>query len=62
MFEATPRMRNSLTARWARRMAVSRSRPRHVTFASIESKCGLTSVPGLIVPPSRRTPAPPGER
>ena len=39
-----------------------RSRPRQVSLASIESKCAETSAPVYVVPPSRRTPAPPGER
>ncbi len=62
MFVATPRIRNSASARRSRATAAAKSRPRQVSFASIESKCGLMFAPGLIVPPSRRTPAPPGER
>ena len=62
MFVATPRMRNSASARFSRVTAAAKSRPRQVSFASIESKCGLICAPGLIVPPSSRTPAPPGER
>ena len=31
-------------------------------MASIESKCGLICEPAAVVPPSRRMPAPPGER
>jgi hypothetical protein len=62
MFVATPRMRNSATARRARATAAAKSRPRQDSFTSIESKCALISVPGETVPPSRRTPAPPGER
>ncbi|SKU58460.1 Uncharacterised protein [Mycobacteroides abscessus subsp. abscessus] len=58
---ATPRMRNSATARRARATAVWKSRPRHVSFTSIESKCAPTSAP-RVVPPSRRMPAPPGLR
>ena len=59
MFVDTPRMRNSATARRARRTAVGKSRPRHVSLTSIESKCALTSAPRC-VPPSSRMPAPPG--
>ena len=33
-----------------------------VNFDSSESKWGLTSEPGSTVPPSRRSPAPPGVR
>ena len=62
MFVETPRIRNSAIARAARATAASKSRPRHVSLASIESKCGLTVAPVYVVPPSRRTPAPPGER
>ena len=61
MFVDTPRMRNSATARRARRTAVGKSRPRHVSFTSIESKWALTSAP-TCVPPSSRMPAPPGLR
>ena len=45
MFVATPRIRNSATARRARRTAVSKSRPRQVSFTSSESKWALISVP-----------------
>ena len=38
MFVATPRMRNSASARLARATAEGKSRARHVSFASIESK------------------------
>ena len=62
MLVATPRMRNSATARRARSTAVAKSRPRQVSLASIESKCPDTSAPVYVVPPSSRTPAPPGER
>ena len=62
MFVVTPRIRNSATARRARSTAVGKSRPRQVSFASIESKCALTSAPVYVVPPSSRTPAPPGDR
>ncbi len=58
----TPRMRNSASARRARATAAGKSRPRHVSFASIESKCGLICEPAAVVPPSSRMPAPPGER
>ena len=40
-----PRTRNSAIARTARRRAVSKSGPRQVTFASSESKYGVTSAP-----------------
>ena len=62
MFVATPRMRNSATARRARVTASSKVRPRQVSLASIESKWGETSAPAYVVPPSTRIPAPPGER
>ena len=62
MFDATPRMRNSATARRARATAVLQSRPRQVSLTSIESKCALISVPANVVPPSSRMPAPPGDR
>ena len=62
MFVETPRIRNSATARRARSTAFSKVRPRQVSLASIESKCAETSAPVYVVPPSRRTPAPPGER
>ena len=62
MFVDTPRIRNSATARRARSTADGKSRPRQVSLASIESKCALTSAPVYVVPPSSRTPAPPGER
>lgn len=62
MFVATPRMRNSATARRARPIADLKSRPRQVSLTSIESKCALISVPAWVVPPSRRIPEPPGER
>ncbi len=62
MFVATPRMRNSASARLARATAEGKSRARHVSFASIESKCGLICEPAAVVPPSSRMPAPPGER
>ncbi len=62
MFVDTPRIRNSATARRARSTAAAKSRPRQVSLASIESKCALTSAPVYVVPPSSRTPAPPGER
>ena len=58
----TPRMRNSSSARRAFCTADSKVRPRQVSLASIESKCGLISAPVYVVPPSRRTPGPPGER
>ena len=38
MFVATPRMRNSVTARRARATASAQVRPRAVTFTSRESK------------------------
>ena len=50
------------TARRARFTASAKVRPRQVSLASIESKCGLISEPVNVVPPSTRTPAPPGER
>ena len=62
MLVVTPRMRNSARPRLARRTAAGKSRPRQVSFTSIESKCGETCAPAATVPPSRRTPAPPGER
>ena len=62
MLVETPRMRNSASARLARATAEGKSRPRQVSFASIESKCGLICEPAAVVPPSRRMPAPPGER
>ncbi len=62
MFVETPRIRNSASARRARSTAFSWVRPRQVSLASIESKCGLISAPVYVVPPSRRMPAPPGER
>ncbi len=62
MLEETPRRRNSASARLARVTAAGKSRPRQVIFTSIESKWGEICAPVLIVPPSRRTPAPPGER
>ncbi len=62
MFVETPRMRNSARARRARATAAGKSRPRQVSFASIESKCGLIWAPWCTVPPSSRIPAPPGER
>ena len=62
MFVETPRIRNSATARRARATAMSKVRPRQVSLASIESKCAETSAPVYVVPPSSRTPAPPGER
>ena len=62
MLVETPRIRNSATARRARATAIGKVRPRQVSLASIESKCALTSAPVYVVPPSRRTPAPPGER
>ena len=61
MFVLTPRTRNSASARRARAAAIVKSRPRHVNFTSIESKCALISAP-VWVPPSRRIPAPPGDR
>ena len=62
MFVATPRIRNSATARRARATADGKSRPRQVSLVSSESKWALTSAPAKVVPPSSRTPAPPGER
>ncbi|SIK20625.1 Uncharacterised protein [Mycobacteroides abscessus subsp. abscessus] len=62
MFDDTPRMRNSASARRARDTAWAKVRPRHVSLTSIESKCALTEAPAWTVPPSRRTPAPPAER
>jgi len=62
MFVDTPRIRNSVSARYARRAALGRSRPRQVSLVSIESKWALTSEPENTTPPSRRTPAPPGVR
>ncbi len=61
MLVATPRMRNSATARRARATAMSKVRPRQVSLTSIESKCAPTSAPSA-EPPSSRMPAPPGER
>ncbi len=62
MFVETPRIRNSARARLARVTAAGKSRPRQVSFASIESKCGLICAPVATVPPSMRIPPPPGER
>ena len=62
MLVATPRIRNSVTARRAFCTALSKVRPRQVSLASIESKCAEISAPVYVVPPSRRTPPPPGER
>ncbi len=62
MLVETPRIRNSASARLARCTAFSKDEPRHVSLASIESKCAEISAPVYVVPPSRRTPAPPGER
>lgn len=62
MLVATPRMRNSATARRARLTAVVKSRPRQESLTSIESKWALISVPAWVVPPSSRMPEPPGER
>ena len=46
MFVATPRIRNSASARRARSTAISsKVRPRQVSLTSIESKCALTSAP-----------------
>ena len=45
MFVATPRIRNSATARRARSTASANVRPRQVSLVSIESKCALTSAP-----------------
>ncbi len=61
MLVETPRIRNSARARRARTTAVAKSRPRHVNFTSIESKWAPISAP-VWVPPSRRMPAPPGDR
>ena len=62
MLVEMPRIRNSVSARWARRAAATRSRPRQVSLTSIESKCAPTSDPPNTTPPSSRTPAPPGLR
>ena len=62
MLVATPRIRNSATARRARSTASSKVRPRQVSLVSIESKCAETSAPVYVVPPSSRMPAPPGDR
>ena len=62
MFVLTPRIRNSARARLARRTAVGKSLPRQISLTSNESKCGLTVAPACTVPPSSRTPAPPGVR
>ena len=56
MFVETPRIRNSASARRARSTAFSWVRPRQVSLASIESKCGLISAPVYVVPPSSRMP------
>ena len=58
----TPRIRNSANPRRARITAASKLFPRAISFTSIESKCGEISAPVDTVPPSRRIPAPPGER
>ena len=62
MLVATPRMRNSATARRARSTASCRVRPRQVSLVSNESKYAEISAPAYVVPPSSRMPAPPGER
>ena len=62
MLVETPRIRNSASARRARRTAFSNVDPRQVSLASIESKWAEISAPVYVVPPSRRMPAPPGER
>ena len=62
MLVVTPRIRNSATARRAFSTASSCVRPRQVSLASIESKCAETSAPVYVVPPSSRTPGPPGDR
>ena len=62
MLVVTPRIRNSATARRALATASSKVRPRQVSLDSIESKCAETSAPVYVVPPSSRTPPPPGER
>ncbi len=62
MLVETPRMRNSASARRARRTAVGKSGPRQVSLTSIESKCALISAPTKTVPPSSRTPGAAGER
>ena len=62
MLVATPRTRNSASARRARSSACCQSRPRQVSLTNSESKWALTSAPAWTVPPSMRTPAPPGER
>ena len=62
MLVLTPRMRNSASARCARRTAVAKSRPRQVSLTIIESKWAPISAPANTVPPSRRMPAPPGVR
>ena len=54
-FVATPRMRNSATARRARRTAFAKVWLLQVSLTSMESKCGLTSA-ATCVPPSSRTP------
>ncbi len=62
MLVETPRTRNSVSARYARRAALRRSLPRQVTLTSIESKWAPTVAPANTTPPSSRTPAPPGVR
>ena len=62
MLVETPPTWNSLSARSARVTADSKSRPRQVSLDSSESKCALTTAPVKVVPPSRRTPGPPGDR
>ena len=62
MLVATPRIRNSASARLALATACGQSRPRQVSFTNSESKCALTSAPECTVPPSTRVPPPPGER
>ncbi len=59
MFVDTPRTRNSASARRARATAAAKSRPRHVSLTSIESKCAPISAPRWAAP-SSRMPAPPG--
>ena len=61
MLVATPETWNSLSARMARATACWKSLPRQVILTSSESKFGEISAPTNVAP-SRRTPAPPGER
>ena len=63
MLVETPRIRNSATARRARSTAVVEGAAAAGELGQhrVEVR-GLISAPVYVVPPSRRMPAPPGER